>query len=214
MFAAEEAALYPLMDAALRRTGRAAPKALVPVQRLSTQNGVLDLLSAARKTRDVATGETPARIAALRYALDRAGEAVLAYFSASETALPPLLRAGLRRGPRDAARAERRFFDALLRRPHGGTLGALLLAGLDRKAARAAFLERNMKSEKERGRFRDHVRLVEARHMRLAPAFEEAAARYERVFSVHLVMDDDGEEAEAERAYGLRLLGDVDLNAE
>jgi hypothetical protein len=211
-FDAEEQFLYPLMDQALRRNSTPHPPRLVLLHRMSTKHNILDMLSAARKTRDVATSETRARINALRYALDRFGEAILAYFSLTEGFMPKLFRAGLKNGPKDNSRVERRLFDYLLRQPHGGMLGALLLQCIDSKERRADFLLRNMKKEKERDLFKEHVRTVESRHMHLSTAFDRAAAKYERVFSVQTFME--GSQAHPDASRGLQMLGDIDLNAE
>lgn len=211
-FDAEEVLLYPLMDQALRRIATPYPPSLVLLQRMSAKNKILDLLSAARKTRDVATSETRARINALRYALDRFGEAILAYFSLTEGFMPKLFRAGLKNGPKEKMRMERRLFDYMLRQPHGGMLGALLLQCIDSKERRADFLQRNIRKEKERDLFKEHVRTVENRHMHLSTAFDNVASKYERVFSVQTFME--GSQADPDAGRGLQMLGDIDLNAE
>jgi hypothetical protein len=211
-FEAEERFLYPLVDQALRRLATPYPPSLVLIQRTSAKHNILDLLSAARKTRDVATAENRARINALRYALDRFGEAVLAYFSFTEGFMPKLFRAGLKNGPKEKDRLERHLFDHLLRQPHGGMLGALLLQCVESRETRADFLQRNIKKGAERDLFKEHVRTVEARHMNLPTAFDALAAKYERVFSVATFMEGVGEHAEAAR--GLQMLGDIDLNVE
>lgn len=212
LFDAEELYLFPLVDAALRRLRVSYPPDLVLLQRTSTKHNILDLLSAARKTRDVATSETRARINALRYALDHFGEAILDYFTFTEGFMPKLFRAGLKNGEKEKLKLERRVFDHLLRQPHGGMLGALLLQCIESRDLRALFLERNIRRDKERELFKEHVRTVEMRHMHLATAFDAVATKYEKRFNVNTFMHCSSRGAQSD--IDLRALGDIDLNAE
>lgn len=209
IFDAEERFLYPLVDSALRRIGMPCPARLVMVQRTKTKHEILDLLSATRKTRDVASTEVRARIYALRYAMDQFGERILEYLHFTEGFIPKLFKSGLKNGEKEKLRTERAMFDFLLAQPHGGLLGALLLQCIDDRARRADFVTRNIKRKREREAFDDHIRVVETRHMHLAAAFENTATQYERVYSVHTFMSLCSTDVSKEET--LRMIGDVDL---
>jgi hypothetical protein len=212
IFDAEERYLFPLVDGALRRLSMPYPPDLVLINRTSKKHNILDLISAARKTRDVASHEIRPRITALRYALDRFGESILDYFAFTEGFVPRLLKTGLKHGAKDQIKLERQVFDFLLKQPHGGTLGALLMQCIESRQRRAEFLIRNVKREKEREQFREHVKQVETRHMNLAATFDKLAMKYERTFGVQTFMDLCATTADNEET--LHMLGDIDLNEE
>lgn len=212
IFDAEERFLYPLVDNALRKLAIPQPPDFVLLQRTATKHNILDLLSAARKTRDVATGEIRGRIIALRYALDRFGEAILDYFAFTEGFIPKLFKAGLKHGEKEKDKLEKHIFDHLLKQPHGGMLGALLMQCIESRVERAEFINRNIRREKERDMFREHIKTVEARHMQLATTFDQLALKYERTFGVSTFMRYSPEDLDPARA--MQLIGDVDLNDE
>jgi hypothetical protein len=184
LFQAEDLFLYPHVEAVLKRAGRPLPEALTALQRSATKHAITDLLSAARKTRDVATGETRARIKALRYALDNFGNALLAYFNDTEAVIPDILAYRSKKPSRELARVERATFNHVLNQPHGGLLATLLVRSIDSRVVCDEFLRRNIKRAKERDAFTSHMAVVRAHHMNLPPAFDDIASRYERIFSV------------------------------
>lgn len=183
-FEAEEDFLYPLVRQAAREVGSPCPQSLCYPWRNEAKRHISLLLHAALETRDASESETRARIIALRYALDRFGEALLAYFSLKEDFIPNLFRLGFRHGAKEKEKFERTFFTFLLHRPQGGMLAALILQCIESKDLRADFVKRNVRKSKERKLFQHHISTVESRHMRLPLTFHHVATRYERMFDV------------------------------
>lgn len=200
-FEAEDAFLYPLIWQAARAAGTPCPHPLRHAERVETKRAITLLLYAALETRDASETETRARIVALRHALDRFGQALLAYFSLKEAFIPELFRRGLKHGPKEKDRFERSFFSFLLDRPEGAMLAALVLQCIESKELRVDFVKRNVRKSKERKLFQDHTTTVETRHMRLPLAFHHVATRYERLFDVNAFMN--ASEANPNAARGL-----------
>lgn len=218
VFVAEDRFLYPLVDANMKKAKTSdgtpvyLPELLSVRGRKNAKDMVMDLLSTARKTRDVATGETPAKINALRYALDQFGANILDYFAAMERFVPKLFKKALRNGPKEKEKVEKKLFDYLLSESHGAMLAALLLQCIESRAKRAEFVARNIRREKDRVSFKSHVKKVEATHMQLARAFDSVSSRYERRFSVNTFLEHY--DANTDGQMTLAMLGDLDINAE
>lgn len=220
LFVAEHRFLYPLIDQCMKKAKTPdgaqlyLPEALTVRGRQNAKATILDLLSNARKTRDVATGETPAKINALRYALDEFGRSILDYFAAMEKFVPKLLKRSIRKGDREKDKMERKMFEYLLTQPHGAMLAALLMQCIESRSKRHAFLQRNIRKAKERDAFKEHVKRVEATHMQLAAVFDSVATRYERRFNVTKFLECYGANAEANGEQTLAMLGDLDIDDE
>lgn len=218
VFDVEDLFVYPLLDSHVRnaRTSDGTPvylPELLSVRgRKEAKGHVLDLLSGARKTQDVATGEIPAKISALRYALDQFGANMLDYFAAMEKFAPKLLKKALKHGEKEKMKMERKLFDYVLKQPQGEIFAALLTQCIERRNRRKEFVDRNIRREKHRVQFRVHVKNVEASHMQLARVFDQCASQYERRFNVQTFMqhcdaNNDGKQT-------LEMFGDMDINYE
>lgn len=214
----EDRFIYPLIDSHVRnaRTADGAPVFLPELLsargRKEAKTHVLDLLSAAIKTQDVATGKIPAKINALRYALDQFGANILDYFAAMEKFAPKLLKKALKNGIKEKTKLERKLFDFVVSQPQGETFAALLTQCIERRSRRKEFVDRNIRKERVRVQFRAHVKNVEASHMQLARAFDDAAQQYERRFNArtfveHYDATNDGKQT-------LEMFGDMDINYE
>lgn len=218
VFKVEQTFLYPIIDANVRKAKSSdgspvvLPHMISIEGRHSASTHVMDLLSIARKTRDVATGETSAKIHALRYALDQFGANILDYFATMELFVPKLLKKALRNGPKDKMKLEKKLFQFLLAEPHGAMLAALLMQCIESKSRRNDFLTRNIKKAKDRDAFRTHVKRVETTHMQLATTFDSVASRYERTFTVNTFLQHYNANADGKAT--LQMLGDLDINAE
>lgn len=216
--AAEDKFLYPIIDANIRKAKTAdgnpayLPEFLSIHGRRSAKAQIRELLTNARKTRDVATGETSAKINALRYALDQFGANVLDYYAAMEKFVPKLLKKSLRNGQKEKDKLERKLFDYLLSESHGTVLAVMLMQCIESRTKRADFIVRNIKKEKDRQIFRAHVKTVEETHMRLASYFDAAASKYERRFNVNTFLEHYDTNTDAQQT--LEMLGDIDLNDE
>ncbi|CDF37306.1 unnamed protein product [Chondrus crispus] len=220
LLTAEDRFVYPLVDANLRKakTPEGAqlhlPELLSLRGRDVAKTRIRELLADARKTRDVATGATRAKINALRFALDQLGANLLDYFAAMEKFVPKLLKKALRNGPKEKDKVEKKMFEYLYAQPHGAMLGALLLQCIESRSRRAEFVNRNIRKKNDRASFKLHVKKVEASHMRLALAFDDVANKYERRFNMstfvkHYDANTDGYAQET-----LAMFGDMDINAE
>lgn len=218
VFAIEDKFIYPMVDTHVRNARTAdgepvyLPELLSARGRQEAKAHVLDLLADARKTRDVATGETVAKIVALRYALDQFGANILDYFSAMEHFAPKLLKKAVKNGEREKQKLERRLFEYVLEQPQGAMLAALLTQCIESRTRRKDFIERNIRKDKWRAQFRAHVKSVENTHMQLARTFDQTATQYERRFNVttfveHYDANKDGKQT-------LEMFGDTDLNYE
>ncbi len=186
---------------------------LTPTGRASAKAQILDLLSAARKTRDVSMGETTAKINALRYALDQFGANILDYYGAMEKFLPGFFRTHLaRKGERTKDKVEKQIVEQMLSEQEGVQLVALLMQCIESRTRRAQFLQRHFKKEKAREAFKSEVKQIQATHMQLARTFDTTATKYERVFSVNTFLTHYGSDVNNEET--LKLLGDIDLNDE
>lgn len=217
---AEDRFLYPIVDANMRKAKTAdgtpvhLPELLSVRGRQAAKIQIRELLADARKTRDVATGATPAKINALRFALDQFGANVLDYFAAMERFVPKLLKKGLRNGPKEKEKVEKKLFEHLLSEPHGAMLAALLLQCIESRARRAEFVSRNIRKEKDRASFKTHVKKVEATHMQLARSFDDVAQKYERKFNVGTFLEHYDANADGQGQMTLAMLGDMDINEE
>eukprot|EP00177_Eucheuma_denticulatum_P005491 GFKZ01009983.1.p1 GENE.GFKZ01009983.1~~GFKZ01009983.1.p1 ORF type:complete len:378 (-),score=83.02 GFKZ01009983.1:1716-2849(-) len=217
---AEHRLLYPLVDNNLKKLPHQdgapvyLPELLSVRGRTDAKMQIMDLLEAARKTRDVATGETSAKIVALRYALDQFGANILDYFAAMEKVVPKILKKTLRHGQRDKDKLEKKLFERLLQQNHGGMLAALLLQCVESRTKRDDFVHRCLRREKDRAAFRQHVKRVEMTHMQLARTFDMVAMRYERRFNVNKFLERYDENADKQREMTLAMLGDMDLDDE
>lgn len=217
---AQDRLLYPLVDANIKKakksdgTPTSLPELLSVRGRKEAKLQILELLEAARKTRDVATGETPAKIVALRYALDQFGANVLDYFASVEKVVPKVLKKVLKHGQKDKDRMEKKLFESLLQSNHGAMLAALLLQCIESRAKRAEFVARCIRKEKDRVAFRAHVKRVEATHMQLARTFDEVADKYQRKFNVTTFLERYDENADEQAQMTLAMLGDMDINEE
>lgn len=216
VFDVEDRFLYPLVDHHVKnaRTSDGQPvylPELLSVRgRRAAKEQVLQLLSVARKTRDVATGETPAKINALRYALDQFGANILDYFAAMERFFPKLLKKAVRNGEREKNKTERKLFDHVLKLPHGAVLAALLMQCIESRTQRRDFLERNLKKESLRTKFKADVKRVENTHMMLATTFDKLALQYERRFNVQTFVEHYDASGDAKETAAL--FGDMDIN--
>lgn len=217
VFNAEARFIFPLLDANVVKATTADGKQLylpelISVRgRVTAQQRIFDLLKTARKTRDVATGETVAKINALRYALDQFGANVLDYFAAVEKIAPKLFKRTLRNGQRQQIKIEHKMFEFVHRHEHGAMLAALFMQCIESRTTRQAFLERNLK-RRQRADFILDVKRVENTHMRLAAAFEDAASKYEKRFNVNKFLQHY--DAQGDSKMTLAMLGENDINAE
>lgn len=217
---AEDRLLYPLVDNNVKKTKTKEgapvylPELLSVRGRREARATIMDLLETARKTRDVATGETAAKIVALRYALDQFGANVLDYFSVMEKFVPKLLKGTLRKGHKDKDKLEKKLFDMLLSESHGSILAALLLQCIESRSRRAEFVNKCIRKERDRAAFRSHVKRVEGTHMQLARCFDDISTKYERRFNVNTFLERYEEHAHEQAQMTLAMLGDVDLNDE
>ncbi|CAN8067360.1 unnamed protein product [Agarophyton chilense] len=217
VFNAEARFVFPLIDANLQKAttsdGKPAclPELISVRGRVNAQQRIFELLHTARNTRDVATGETVAKINALRYALDQFGANVLDYFAAIERFAPKLFKKALRNGQRQQIKLENKMFDFVHRHQHGSILAALLMQCIESRTTRQQFVDRNLK-KKQRVQFIIDVKRVENTHMTLAPAFDDAASRYEKRFNVHKFLQHY--DAQGDSKLTLAMLGETDMNAE
>lgn len=216
VFEIEDNFVYPLVDTHVRNARTAAgepvylPELLSARGRREAKAHVVDLLSDARKTRDVVTGETVAKVNALRYALDQFGANILDYFSAMERFAPKLLKKAVKHGEREKQKLERKMFEFVLSQPQGAMLGALLTQCIESRNRRKDFIDRNIRKDKHRAQFRAHVKSVENSHMQLARTFDHLATQYERKFNMntfvqHYDANKDGKQT-------LEMFGDIDIN--
>lgn len=218
VFRVEDLFMYPLVDSNIKKVESSTGGPVYFTELLSVRGRknakemVLDLLDTARKTKDVSKGETMAKIHALRYALDQFGANILDYFAAVEKFVPKLFKKTLRNGPKEKLRTEKKLFEHMLAQTHGAMLASLLLQCVENKTKRAEFVKRNIRKERDRVSFREHVKNVESTHMVLARAFDDVAGRYERRFSVSTFLQHY--DAGADGQMTLAMLGDVDINAE
>lgn len=216
VFEVEDHFVYPLIVTHVRNATTADGQPVYLPELLSTRgrdearNHVCELLEAARKTRDVATGETSAKIHALRYALDQFGGSILDYFAAVERFGPKLLKKAVKNGAKEKMKLERKLFDFV--REKGDTFAALLMQCIESRSKRADFLERNIKKDKARMEFRAHVKNVESTHMQLARMFDSVAAKYERRFNVKKFMEHYDASTDATKT--LEMFGNMDINYE
>lgn len=210
---AEEKFLYPLVDklARKRRTGSDLPPMLTPSGRTEAKRQILELLSDARKTKDVSAGETASKINALRYALDQFGANILDYYGAMEKFLPGFLKERLRNGEKTKLKIEKKTVDALLSEEHGSQLVALLMQCIESRSKRSGFLSRHFKKDKAKDTFKAQVKQVQATHMQLARTFDETATKYERVFSVNTFLTHYGSNVDNKEGT-LQMLGQVEIN--
>lgn len=216
VFEVENRFVYPLIDTHVRNATTAdgqpvyLPELLSTRGRTEARTHVCELLDAARKTRDVATGEISAKIHALRYALDQFGGSILDYFAAMERFGPKLLKKAVKNGAKEKIKLERKLFDYI--REEGDTFAALLMQCIESRSKRAEFLERNIKKDKARMEFRAHVKNVESTHMQLARMFDSVAAKYERKFDVKKFMEHYDASTDATKT--LEMFGNMDINYE
>lgn len=208
---AEQCFLYPIVDKTARKRKVELPEMLRPEGRASAKAQILELLSAARKTRDVSAGETGAKINALRYALDQFGANVLDYYSAMEKFLPKFFQEHLRAGEKLKDKIERKTVNQMSNEPQGSQLVVLLMQCIESRSKRSAFLQRHFKKERKRDSFKAEVRQVQATHMQLARVFDQTATKYERVFSVNTFMQHYGAGANEDEGT-LQMLGHVEIN--
>lgn len=217
---AQDRLLYPLVDANLRKAKKNdgapmdLPEMLSVTGRKEARVQILELLETARKTRDVATGQAPAKIVALRYALDQFGANVLDYFAAVEKVVPKLLKKTLKHGEKDKEKMEKKLFESLLQSNHGAVLATLLLQCIESRSKRADFVSRCIRKEKDRAAFKAHVKRVESTHMQLARTFDDVANRYQRKFNVNTFLERYDENADEQAPMTLAMLGDIDINDE
>lgn len=220
VFEIQDEFIYPLIDLHMKSAtgvdGRPLhlPELLSIPGRKQAKSHVLDLLLDARKTRDVATGETIAKINALRYALDQFGANILDYFKEMEKFVPKLLKKAIRRnGEKEKNKLERRIFEYVLKQPsQGAMLAALLTQCIESRNRRREFIERNIKKEKLRMQFKLHIKSVEATHMQLARTFDQVATDYEKKFNVKTFVRQYDAANDAEQT--AKMFGDVDINYE
>ena len=218
VFDAEDRFLYPIIESNIKkaRTSDGQPVTLPELLsvrgRHHAKTHILELLSTARKTRNVATGEITAKINALRYALDQFGANMLDYFAAMERFVPKLLKKAIRNGTKEKEKMEKKVFEYMSQQPHGAMLAALLMQCIESRSKRHDFLTRNIKKEKDRISFKEHVKKVEATHMTLAPAFDTVATKYERRFNVSTFLQHYASNADAKQT--LEMFGDMDINEE
>lgn len=216
VFKAEDRFLYPVIDTNIRKAKTAdgspvyLPELLSVRGRQKAKLHILELLSSARKTRDVATGETTAKINALRYALDQFGAKILDYFVSMEKFVPKMLKKGLKNGVKEKEKMEKKMFEFFLGEGHGAMLAALLMQCIESRSRRSEFLGRSMKRVKDRESFKLHVKKVEATHMQVAPVFDDVAQQYERRFNVNMFLEQY--EADRDGQATLQMLGDIDIN--
>ncbi|KAI0567574.1 hypothetical protein FGB62_1g527 [Gracilaria domingensis] len=217
VFNAEARFVFPLIDANVHKATTSDGKPvylpeLISVRgRVNAQQRILELLATARKTRDVATGETVAKITALRYALDQFGANVLDYFAAIERFAPKLFKKVLRNGQRQQHKIENKMFEFVQRHEQGSMLAALLMQCIESRTTRQQFVERNLK-KRQRAQFMVDVKRVENTHMRLAAAFDQAATNYEKRFNVAKFLQHY--DAQGDSKVTLAMLGENDINAE
>lgn len=217
VFIAEDKFVYPLVDTHVRnaRTSDGSPvylPELLSVRgRREAKAHVLELLASARKTRDVATGETPAKINALRFALDQFGANILDYFAAVERFAPRLFKKAIKNGEKEKMRVEKKLFEFFLTQPQGASLAALLMQCIESRSRRAEFINRNIRKNKLRVEFKTHVKLVESTHMQLARAFDNAAASYERRFNMNMFLQHYGAKDAKDTT---DMFADMDINYE
>lgn len=217
-FDVEDRFVYPMIDTHIRnaKTSRGEPVLLPELLsvhgRDQSRSQVRELLSAARKTRDVATGETAAKIHALRYALDQFGASILDYFAAMERFAPKLLKKTVKNGATEKLKIERKMFEHIRSQPQGDNLAALLMQCIESRTRRMEFLDRNIKKDKVRAQFRGHVKNVEATHMQLARTFDSVAGKYERRFNVTMFMAHYDASTDASKT--LEMFGSMDINYE
>lgn len=216
VFEVEDRFVYPLIDTHVQNASTAngdpvyLPELLSVRGRKEARTHVGELLEGARKTRDVATGETSAKIHALRYALDQFGGSILDYFAAMERFAPKLFKKAVKNGVKEKLKLERKLFDYV--REKGDTFAALLMQCIESRSKRSEFLERNIKKDKVRNEFRAHVKSVESTHMQLARTFDSVAVKYERRFNVKKFMEHYDASTDASKT--LEMFGNMDINYE
>lgn len=210
---AEDRFLYPLLDGIVKKKRVTLPDMLQPRARSDAKQQIRELLYSARKTRDVATGETTAKINALRYALDQFAANILDYYSEMEKFIPKVFKTHLRNGEKEKEKLEKRMLDQMLKEPHGHVMAALLMQCIESRSRRSEFLSRNIKKNSARDDFKIQVKKVQGTHMQLARTFDETATKYERRFSVTTFLQHYGANVNGDEDT-LQMLGDVDLNDE
>ena len=218
IFNAEHRFLYRLIDKHVTKASTPdgerlyLPESISVLGRQPARANILDLLSKARKTRDVATGEIPGKIKALRYALDEFGKHILHYFSAMETLVPKLFKRSMRprTGNKENERYQKNLFEFLLQQDHGAMLAALLMQCIESRSKRHDFVQRHLK-RRERDSFKQHVKMVEAKHMQLASTFETVATKYTKRFNVKKFLEVYRKNADQVGNETLALLGDTAL---
>lgn len=220
VFAAEDKFLYPLVDTAVKKAKTPEgndvylPEMLSVRGRYNAKTQVLELLTNARKTRDVATGEIPAKIHALRYALDQFGANILDYFATVDKFVPKLLKRALKNGEKEKLKMEKKLFEYFVGEPHGAMLASILMQCIESRSKRHDFLKRNIRKQKDRDEFKAFVKRAESTHMTLASTFDALASKYERKFSVNTFLQHYGANADANAMAALEMLGDMDINEE
>lgn len=218
VFEIEDHFIYPLVDTHVKNARTSdgnpvyLPELLSVRGRREAKSHVLDLLSDARKTRDVATGENIAKVHALRYALDQFGANILDYFSAMEKFAPKLFKKSIKNGEREKLKIERKMFEFVLSQPHGAMLAALLTQCIESRNRRRDFIERNIRKDKLRAQFKTHIKSVEGTHMQLARIFDRVASSYERKFNVRAFVKHYDEANHGKTT--LEMFRDVDINYE
>lgn len=136
-------------------------------------------------------------LGSLLESFDASSRLMLGYFREKEEVIPGVLEKSPR-GEKDKTRYESRLIDLLLQRPRGQLLVALLAHALVNPDVRRDFVERHFEGKEQRQRFFQSVASVSRDVLPVADAFQKAAAKYERAFSMGTFMEYYGQDRDHE----------------
>lgn len=203
----EEVALYPHIhaDSALRKKGRKNEPGLECLSsdyRIALKKDLFEHLDEALKYRFTHTPSIET-LENVQEALDKFSSKALDYFSEKERDLPSLLAKAIR-GNKEKTRYESRLLGFLLEKPKGHQLVCILMQTLFSEDVRAEFVERHFATQEQKESLEKALNETENGLLTLPDAFQEAAKKYEKRFSVKAFMDHYGQDREEDVETELR----------
>lgn len=199
---AEEVILYSLLERKLCKMSDYNPEhALYPVKRGLMKRRIVDLLI---DVCNIENGHVPSTEIAVtvQNKVDKFAGLLLDYFVQKEKLLPKLIESSIF-GSRERTRLERRLIKFFARLGDEYYFTAILVAPLKNMEVREAFIKTHFPSTKSKALFHIAVREVEDVLFGVAEAFDRAAQKYSKRFSVEEFMSMYGTETDIHDEFGL-----------
>jgi hypothetical protein len=193
----EEVALYPHMHGERKKRGGDGGRVLNAEYRGRLKRELCDALDEAMKYRFT---HSPAveTVGSVTAALDRFGKKALDYFSEKEHELPKLLAKAIR-GSKEKTRFEARLIAFFLTKPKGQQLVVLLVQTLFSADVRVEFIGRHFETDDQKCALEKALFETENGLLQIPKAFEDAAQKYERRFSIGTFIEHYGQDREEAR---------------